>query len=138
LIGQQFADLSALRGLPNVHLLGQKRHEELPGYCKGFDVGMIPYRIDERSAFVNPLKLREYLSAGLPVVATPVPEVSRYARLAHVAHEPQDFVAALERALDDDMAARGERSLAMAEETWAVRVAHVARTVDEIGARKRP
>ena len=66
--------------LPNVHLLGQKKHDELPAYCKGFDVGMIPYRIDERMTFVNPLKLREYLSAGLPVVSTPVPEVRRYAR----------------------------------------------------------
>ena len=47
-----------LRAVRNVHLLGQKRHDELPAYCKGFDVGLIPYRIDERMKFVNPLKLR--------------------------------------------------------------------------------
>lgn len=137
LIGQVLADLSPIRGLANVHLLGRKLHSELPAYCKGFDVGVIPYRIDERMAFVNPLKLREYLSAGLPVVSTPVPEVSRFGDLAYVAATRNDFVSAIERALGEDSpAARGMRSLAMRNETWAARVAQVARTVDEISERK--
>lgn len=138
LIGQQLADLTPLRGLGNVHLLGQKLHRELPAYCKGFDVGMIPYRIDERMTFVNPLKLREYLSAGLPVVSTPVPEVQLLSHLAHVAATHDDFLAALDRALNESSpAARGARSLAMRDETWAARVAQVARTVDEISERKQ-
>ncbi len=135
LIGQQLGDVSAVRGLPNVHLLGQKRHDELPAYCKGFDVGLIPYRIDERMRYVNPLKLREYLSAGLPVVSTPVPEVARYA--VHVASAPTEFVAAIEQALrESSPAARAARSAAMQTETWSARVAQVARTVDAL-ERKR-
>ena len=119
-------------------MLGQKRHDDLPGYCKGFDVGIIPYRIDERMAFVNPLKLREYLSAGLPVVSTPVPEVSRYAHVAHVAATRAEFVAAIERAIGESSPAqRGARSAAMKDETWSARVAQVARTVDEIFERKQ-
>ena len=47
----------------------------LDAYCKGFAVGIIPYIVNERMHYVNPLKLREYLSAGLPVVSTAVPEV---------------------------------------------------------------
>jgi glycosyltransferase involved in cell wall biosynthesis len=138
LIGQQFADLSPIQGLANVHLLGQKPHRELPAYCKGFDVGMIPYRIDERMTFVNPLKLREYLSAGLPVVSTPVPEVTRLSHLAYVAATKDDFVSAIDRALSETSAAhRGARSLEMKNETWAARVAQVARTVDEISERKQ-
>ena len=137
LIGQQLGDLSAVKDLPNVHLLGQKPHSELPAYCKGFDVGMIPYRIDERMTFVNPLKLREYLSAGLPVVSTPVPEVTRLSHLAHVAATPDDFVAAIDRALREaSPEQRRVRSQAMTNETWAARVANVARTVDEISERK--
>ena len=136
LIGQELADVSAIRGLRNVHLLGQRPHEQLPAYCKGFDVAMIPYRIDERMAFVNPLKLREYLSAGLPVVATPVPEVRRFPHLAHVAADPHEFVSAIERALAESRATRGQRSLAMADETWAARVDYVARTLEQLPARK--
>jgi len=137
LIGQILCDVSAVRGLGNVHLLGQKRHDELPAYCKGFDAGMIPYRIDERMTFVNPLKLREYLSAGVPVVSTPVPEVMRYAQLCRIAATPDEFVAALDAAVaEDSPAARRARSDAMTQETWSARVAEVTRTVAEIAQRK--
>jgi glycosyltransferase involved in cell wall biosynthesis len=138
LVGQQLADASALRELPNVHLLGQRPHRELPAYCKGFDVGLIPYRIDDRMPFVNPLKLREYLSAGLPVVSTPVPEVQRYATACRIAHTPEAFVAAIDAALREDTpAARGARSAAMKNETWAARVAEVENHIEDIAERKR-
>jgi glycosyltransferase involved in cell wall biosynthesis len=138
LIGQQLGDLTAIRGLPNVYLFGQRKHDELPAYCKGFDVGIIPYKIDERMTFVNPLKLREYLSAGLPVVSTAVPEVVRYAHACRVASTPDEFVAAIDRALGEGSPeARRARSDAMKSETWAARVAQVAQTIDEISARKR-
>jgi len=137
LIGQVLGDVSALTGLPNVHLLGQKRHDELPAYCKGFDVGLIPYRIDERMTFVNPLKLREYLSAGIPVVSTPVPEVVRYSHMCRIAATPEASVAAIDAALGETTpAARRARSDAMTQETWAARVAEVTRTIAEIAQRK--
>jgi glycosyltransferase involved in cell wall biosynthesis len=141
LIGQALGDLSALAGLPNVHLLGQKRHDELPAYCKGFDAGMIPYRIDERMTFVNPLKLREYLSAGVPVVSTPVPEVVRYAHMCRIAATPDAFLSALDTVVSEasgeaGAAARRARSEAMMQETWSARVADVTRTVAEIARGK--
>jgi glycosyltransferase involved in cell wall biosynthesis len=138
LVGQQLADAGALHELPNVHLLGQRPHRDLPAYCKGFDVGLIPYRIDDRMPFVNPLKLREYLSAGLPVVSTPVPEVQRYATACRIAHTPEAFVAAIDAALREDTpAARGARSAAMKNETWAARVAEVENHIEAIAERKR-
>jgi len=137
LIGQELCDVGAIRDLPNVHLLGQKPHGELPAYCKGFDVGLIPYKIDERMTYVNPLKLREYLSAGLPVVSTPVPEVLRFPELARVASSPAQFEAAIAAALAEASAsARSRRSSAMQNETWSARVAQVVHTVDEIFERK--
>jgi glycosyltransferase involved in cell wall biosynthesis len=139
LLGQQLGDLSALRGLRNVHLLGRRPHAALPAYCKGMSVGLIPYRIDERMPFVNPLKLREYLSAGLPVVATPVPEAARYAHLGvRIAETAGELVGAVERALhEDDPAARRARSDAMAHETWSERIAMVTRTIEKL-PRKQP
>jgi nucleoside-diphosphate-sugar epimerase/glycosyltransferase involved in cell wall biosynthesis len=138
LIGQVLTDVSILEGLPNVHLLGQKRHDELPAYCKGFDVGIIPYKIDERMRFVNPLKMREYLSAGLPVVSTDVPEVRRYPTLVTVADTPDGWVAAIEAALANNSdQARASRTAAMTTETWAVRVAQVGKTIDDLASRKR-
>ncbi len=139
LLGQQLDDVSRVAGLPNVHLLGRKAHVDLPAYCKGMDVGLIPYRIDERMKFVNPIKLREYLSAGLPVVSTPVPEVRRYDHLCSIADGAPAFIDAVERALASDSPERKkERSAAMAVETWPMRVAAVGRIVEHVAANLGP
>ncbi|MEZ4456889.1 MAG: glycosyltransferase [Gemmatimonadales bacterium] len=74
-IGRSMVDLGDLQGLPNLHLLGQKAYRDLPAYCRAFDVGLIPFVLNELTDAVNPIKLREYLSAGLPVVSTAMPEV---------------------------------------------------------------
>jgi glycosyltransferase involved in cell wall biosynthesis len=133
LIGQQLCDISALDDLPNVHLLGQKPHHMLPAYCKGFDIGLIPYQICDRVRYVNPLKLREYLSAGVPVVATPMEEVQPLARLCRVAGTAEETVAAIEAALaEGDPAARRARSETMRNETWVGRVRQITRAIDEL------
>src|SRR5690606_37270561 len=109
---------------------GRRPHAELPAYCKGFDVGIIPYLIDERTKFVNPIKLREYLSAGLPVVSTAVPEAKRYEPLCAIAGDAEAFERAVARAIDDDdPARRAARSEAMRSETWPLKVAEFLRRV---------
>jgi glycosyltransferase involved in cell wall biosynthesis len=131
------SDISAIKDLPNVHFLGQKKHDELPAYCKGFDIGLIPYRIDNDVKFINPLKLREYLSAGLPVVSTDMPEVQPYAKLCHIAKDGDEMIAAIEKALTEGSTAeRIARSESMKTETWQARVASVTRIVDQLEARK--
>lgn len=138
LIGPIMVDTAAVAGLPNVHLLGRRAHGELPAYCKGFDVGLIPYRVIDRMPFVNPIKLREYLSAGLPVVSTAVPEVRRYPHWCAVGEDHESVRLAIEQALrDDSPEKRRSRSSAMASETWEARVAEVDRIVQEIALRKR-
>jgi glycosyltransferase involved in cell wall biosynthesis len=137
LIGPVHTDTSIFQDLPNVHLLGPRKHEELPAYCRAFSVGLIPYVINERMRYVNPIKLREYLSAGLPVVSTAVPEVMRHESLCHVAHDADAFELAVEEALrTDSREARERRSLAMQGETWPRRVEAVTAIVSAAVAAK--
>ncbi|MFQ3409822.1 glycosyltransferase, partial [Escherichia coli] len=70
-------DTTAVRNLPNVHFTGRRPYQSLPGYCKKFDIAVLPFVVNELTLAANPLKLREYLAAGLPVVATPLPEVQK-------------------------------------------------------------
>lgn len=135
LIGKPMADLSRLAAHPNVHVLPRRPHADLPGCCKGFAVGIIPYVLDERVAHVNPLKLREYLSAGLPVVSVALPEVAAYAGLCTVARTYDEFERGVRAALDADAGdRRRERSEAMRGETWRARVADVGRHVMRVKA----
>jgi glycosyltransferase involved in cell wall biosynthesis/uncharacterized SAM-binding protein YcdF (DUF218 family) len=78
LIGPSQTDVSRLASCPNIHLLGAKAHEELPRYIKGFDVGIVPYRLSEYTMNVYPTKLNEYLAMGIPVVTTDLPEIRRF------------------------------------------------------------
>lgn len=78
LIGPEQTDVARLKALPNVHLFGQRPHGELPRYVRGFDVGLVPYRITEYTANVYPTKLNEYLVMGIPVVATDLHEIRRF------------------------------------------------------------
>lgn len=130
LIGKPMVDLSRLRQHPNVHVLGRKPHGELPAYCKGFAVGIIPYVLNERLMHVNPIKLREYLSAGVPVVSVALPELVPYAAQCTIAHGYEEFERGVEEAIrTDSPARRRERSELMRGETWKARVEDVCRHV---------
>jgi glycosyltransferase involved in cell wall biosynthesis len=91
MIGRVTMDVSALRRCPNVHLLGHRPYQMLPAYCRGFDAAMIPFPISEVTLNSSPLKAREYLAAGLPVVSTAIPEVQALG-LCRIAGMPSEFV----------------------------------------------
>jgi glycosyltransferase involved in cell wall biosynthesis len=104
---------------PNVHLLGVRSYDALPGYVQHFDVGIIPYVLSPWTVAVDPLKLLEYLAAGLPVVCTAIPEAAKYADTIAVANDADGFVAAVREALAADRAAARARGQALARRhTW--------------------
>lgn len=106
--------------LPNVHLLGRKPYEEVPGYMAAADVLIMPWNSSDWIRACNPVKLKEYLAVGRPVVSTPFPELSRYEGLVAVASDAAAFSDAIRRALDapGDPLARRRR---VEEETWAAK-----------------
>jgi glycosyltransferase involved in cell wall biosynthesis len=119
LIGDVRIDPGRLAGLPNVHLLGRKPYAELPNFLASFDVGLIPFVRNQLTESVNPIKLREYLAAGLPVVSTDLPEVRRYEKFVSLADAPQTFENACRSAIDSGCTeARQRRSEAVADESW--------------------
>ncbi|MEO6810607.1 MAG: glycosyltransferase [Isosphaeraceae bacterium] len=127
-LGKAATDVSALERLPNVHLLGRVPYADLPAYCKGFDVALNPFRISELTLNANPLKVREYLAAGLPVVSTAIPEVEVLG-LCRIGGDEDAFLAEIEAALADPGPNRA-RSEAVRAESWEARLdeiqAHLA------------
>lgn len=123
LIGFASADVSELQALPNVLMVGPQPYESLPAWAKAFDVAIMPYRLNQMVANNNPLKLREYLATGKPVVSAPTAEVQRFGDLVEVATEPDEFIAAIERALKDTGADRcAARMQAVSGMSWDARV----------------
>jgi glycosyltransferase involved in cell wall biosynthesis len=136
LLGKVTTDLSRLTALPNVHLLGRKPFSTLPGYSKGFDVALNPFPISEVTLNANPLKVREYLAAGLPVVSTRIPEVAVLGQ-CRMADDAAGFIREIEAALADP-GPRAARSDGMRNESWEGRVDELRRHVAAFEARIRP
>ena len=123
----------ALRALPNVHFLGRKPYAALPGYCKAFDVALLPFVKNELTENANPLKLREYLAAGLPVVSTDIPEAKAVAeRGVYLADGADAFVTRVGEALLGGAGPNRARSDAMARESWDDKVADIETLLMEL------
>ena len=129
-------DTSRLRDHPNIHLFGEKPRQALPGYLKGVAVALIPYKLNELTRNIFPLKLYEYLAAGLPVVAAALPELTPVAGSVLLAEEPEQYPALVRQAMaGDSPEARAARAASVAGETWEKRVEKISTLVEDMLAR---
>lgn len=136
LIGAARVPTDSLTAIPNVHLLGRKPFAELPAYLAHFDVALIPFKLNELTRAVNPIKLREYLSAGVPVVTTALPELLPFRdhEGVDVVSDATAFVAAVKRRLATpaDAGERRRLSESMQGESWSGRLDQMLQQVEHL------
>lgn len=123
--------LEECRRLPNVHFLAARPHEALPAATAALDVGLMCYRPGTWMQYAYPLKLHEYLAAGLPVVSTDLPTVREFGEHIAIATGEADW----HRAIHAAIAGRGPGSPATrqaeaARNTWENRAGRIAELVD--------
>ncbi len=123
--------LEALQTLANVHLVGRKPVDRLPHYLHTFDVCLIPYKRNEWTRNISPLKLYEYLAAGVPIVSTGIPATQEFADTVWIACDPDTFAQAISAALDADTPERRRKQQALAKNhTWDQRVETLSTTIE--------
>lgn len=111
-------------------------YADLPRHAAGFDVAVLPYVVDRTTAGINPLKLKEYLALGLPVVTTALPGVMAFGDCLHVASGPEAFMKAVESAL-----AEGENQAGLARlkgESWSEKAELLSSWIEEELAQVKP
>ena len=129
-IGTKRISLAALEKLPNFRRLDAVPYERLPSFAARFDVAVMPYRLTEHTRTANPLKLREYIATGKPVVSAPLPEALRFAKHIRIAGDAVAFTAAIEEALADTTPPK-ERRAVLIGETWADKAAQFSGWIEE-------
>jgi glycosyltransferase involved in cell wall biosynthesis len=132
MIGRLAVDPGPLTALRNVIFTGPKPYATLPQWAKAFDVAIIPYRPTRQVVNSNPLKLREYLATGKPVVAVSAPEIDQFADCVRIATTPAAFLREIDDALANDSAIDRERRLrAVGGMSWDARIQEVVRVVED-------
>lgn len=118
LIGAINTDVSCLQGVENMHFLGPKEHHELPGYSQHWQVSLLPFVLNEQIIASNPLKLREYMAAGKPIVSVDFPQLQQYSDYVRIAEGAEEFAQAIRGSLQESVDAALARQHKVADESW--------------------
>ncbi len=102
----------------NIHWLGYRPYDDVPGYVASFDVCIIPFQDNELTRGADPLKLYEYLAAGKPVVSTPIPRSIKFSDVVSIADGTEEFVSAIDAALSCDNGECKRRIAAARPHSW--------------------
>ena len=136
MLGRQAVDHAGTRRCPNVHFLGRRDYADLPRYGRAFDAAIIPYHPTRQVRNANPLKLREYLAMGKPVVTVRTPEIEKFTDVVRIADSRAAFLAHLDEVLSgqEPLAAAERRMATVAGSSWEARVEAV---IDRIENQRR-
>ncbi len=94
--------VSKLNTLNNTYFLGKKPPNELPSYIKHFDVGLMCYVNNNYTKYISPLKLKEYMAAGINIVGTNIHPLIQYSNCLYLADTSKEWLSAIEKALCND------------------------------------
>ena len=122
--------------LPNVHLLGRKPYAEVARYMAAADVLLMPWNSGEWIQSCNPVKTKEYLATGRPVVSTPYPELAPYKAHVLEASTADTFAAAIRQAIADPDRAPSTveaRRAFVAGQTWEAKADGLLRELASLG-----
>ena len=119
IIGKSVSSLARFDGCNNFTYTGAVDYNDLPDYASVFDVGLIPFKLNDVTIPANPLKLLEYFSLGIPVVSTNLPEAKKFESLAFIAKDNNEFVMMIAEAVADNSSGRNRKRMEKADEySW--------------------
>lgn len=123
---------------PNLHWLGQRDYSQLPAYCKGFDVCLMPFALNAATEFINPTKALEYMASGRPVVSTRIRDVvSNFGDVVKIASSHDEFIAHCRKAINEPDRDAIEGGIKMAaNSTWDRIVDQMEQHINDALARK--
>ena len=135
-VGPVSVSTEKLNVYKNIHLLGRKPYDDLPNFLAHCDIALNPYKVDGVAEGCSPLKLYEYLAAGLPVVSTEMPEVRKFEHIVKVATNYDEYVQGLETFLNMKSSeldkVKGASVEISKQHTWEARFIQAESILEEI------
>lgn len=134
------AEVADCERLTNVHWLGEKHRDAVPSYIMNMDANLMVYRLADETWIkaIYPLKLHEYLAAGRPIVSADIPSVREFASVVRIASGDEDWLVAIENALErGGKGTERERLAIAASNTWDARADQLDEWLTDVMASRR-
>ena len=137
-IGRSVVPMTILEGLENVHCLGQLSYSELPQYARYFDVGLIPFVLNDLTKAVNPLKLMEYYAIGMPVISSRLPDILDAPGPLYFADTHEECGNRLDEILCSDMLELRRQAKEVAQQnSWSARAESFVQFAEQAAQERR-
>ena len=118
---------------PNIHWLDYKAYHQLPSYLQHADIAIIPFKLTSMTESVNPIKMWEYLAAGLPVVSTALPEIKKYSDVVLYSENNNHFMENIKLALYHDNEEKKQKRMELARiNSWNSRAQEIISIVGRV------
>ena len=134
-IGREDSDMEAMRQYPNIILLPAKPHHQLPQYLQHWNMAILPFVDNDQIRACNPLKLREYLAAGCPVISTHFPATTPYRELITIASNESEWLQAIDHYCQWSQLQRDNHAQqayhAVSHESWEARATQVVDVIKQ-------
>ena len=120
-----------------MHFLGPRPYNLLPEYLRGFDVATVPFTSNQVTLRASPIKFYEYLAAGIPIVATRLPDLEPLAEFAHLVTSAEGFTSALQQAVSQDTPeSRQRRVKESRRHSWEARYVQLDAVIENIAGNR--
>lgn len=128
---------ASLKSMENVFFLGERRHKDIPRYINGFDVCLMPHKLNDLTKSMDPIKLYEYLATGRPIVSTFIPCLERFSPYAYLSRTTDEFISNIRKSLSEKESSLQEQRRSFAKQnTWEVRANQVVETLEDYLSRE--
>lgn len=132
LIGPQKVTITDLLALPNVHWLGVKPHAALAAYVQHWQVSLLPFLLTPQIHACNPLKLREYLAVGTPILSTDFPALQPYRDVLLIDNQASGWISTLQSLPHQPDQQQQQRRERVQTESWKSRSAEVQQWLQQL------
>ena len=123
----------SLLDIPNLHFIGSRPIESLPAYLSHSQVAIIPYKSNELTRGIYPLKINEYLAAGIPTVSTNFSnDINSFDGLIYLGNSHDEFIQQIRVALQENpqekLAARMNHAY---HNSWRMRITKLESIIED-------
>ncbi|WP_370978428.1 glycosyltransferase [Agaribacterium sp. ZY112] len=132
-IGSEAIDVSHIKKLKNTYFLGPIEHSKLPSFSQHWQVSLLPFKDNAQIQSCNPLKLKEYLASGTPIVSTPFPSACAYQDQITLVNNAKDMCRAIKRSHQHAApSAKTQRQDLVKKESWLTKSKQVEYWIDAL------